>query len=378
VAVSALTIGIMNVKLLDLTAQYLPIRNEIRRAIDEVCDAQALILGPAVERFEKKLAAYCGTKHAVGVSSGTDALLCSLMALGVGPGDEVICPSFTFFATAGCVARLGAKPVFVDIDPRTFNIDPLLISEKITGKTKAIMPVHLFGQCARMEEINAIACAHGVKVIEDAAQAIGARRNDAPACSTGFAGCLSFYPTKNLGAFGDAGAICTNDDEFAANCRLLRVHGSGHAYHHKFIGGMFRLAAIQAAVLEVKLKYLNDWHEARRRHAAIYDEMFAGGKVVAPHIEEGNYSIYNQYVVRVPNRDGVKQRLADRGVGSAVYYPIALHQQECFAYLGVKEGDLPVTEQACREVLALPVYPELPEEQVRYAGGEVLRAVVGD
>ncbi|MDB5173655.1 MAG: wbpE [Phycisphaerales bacterium] len=309
----------MNVKLLDLTAQYLPIRNEIRRAIDEVCDAQALILGPAVERFEKKLAAYCNTKHAIGVSSGTDALLCSLMALGVGPGDEVICPSFTFFATAGCVARLGAKPVFVDIDPRSFNIDPAKIEAKITPKTKVIMPVHLFGQCARMEEINAIAGARGIKVIEDAAQAIGAKRNGKPACSTGFAGCLSFYPTKNLGAFGDAGAICTNDDEFAENCRLLRVHGSGHAYHHKFIGGMFRLAAIQAAVLEVKLKYLDEWHEARRQNAAVYNELLAGTKAVPPPIEEGNYSIYNQYVIRVPGRDRVKQRLTDRGVGYAVY-----------------------------------------------------------
>jgi dTDP-4-amino-4,6-dideoxygalactose transaminase len=367
----------MNVKLLDLTAQYLPIRNEIRRAIDDVCDAQALILGPAVERFEKKLAAYCNTKHAIGVSSGTDALLCSLMALGVGPGDEVICPSFTFFATAGCVARLGAKPVFVDIDPRSFNIDPALIEAKITPKTKVIMPVHLFGQCAKMEEINAIAEKHGIKVIEDAAQAIGAKRHGKPACSTSFAGCLSFYPTKNLGAFGDAGAICTNDDEFAANSRLLRVHGSGHAYHHKFIGGMFRLAAIQAAVLEVKLKYLDEWHEARRRNATIYDQLFAGSKVVSPHIDDGNYSIYNQFVIRVQPRDQVKQRLADRGVGSAIYYPIALHQQECFAYLGVKEGDLPETERACREVLALPIYPELPEEHVRCAGGEVLRAMEG-
>ena len=365
----------MNVKLLDLTAQYLPLRNEIRRAIDEVCDSQALILGPHVERFEKKLAEYCQTKHAIGVSSGTDALLCSLMALKIGPGDEVICPSFTFFATAGCVARLGATPVFVDIDPCSFNIDPAKIEAKITGKTKVILPVHLFGQCARMEEINAIAARHGLKVIEDAAQAIGAKRHGKPACALSFAGCLSFYPTKNLGAFGDAGAICTNDDEFAQTCRMLRVHGSGHTYHHTLVGGMFRLAAIQAAVLDVKLKYLNDWHEGRRRNAHIYDEMLAGSAVITPRIDEGNWSVYNQYVTRIPNRDAVKQKLADRGIGSAVYYPLPLHQQECFASLGYKAGDLPETEKACREVLALPVYPELMEEQVRHVAAELLKAV---
>ena len=366
----------MDVKLLDLTAQYLPIRNEIRRAIDEVCDSQALILGPYVERFEKKLAAYCQTKHAIGVSSGTDALLCSLMALGIGPGDEVICPSFTFFATAGSIARLGAKPVFVDIERHSFNIDPNQIEVKITPRTKAILPVHLFGQCAKMERINEIAQKHGLTVIEDAAQAIGAKRNGKPSCSLSFAGCLSFYPTKNLGAFGDAGAICTSDDAFAEKCRLLRVHGSGHAYHHKIIGGMFRLAAIQAAVLEVKLKYLNGWHEGRRRHAQIYEEILKGSKVVTPRIDEGNWSIYNQYVVRVPDRDKVKQKLADRGIGSAIYYPIPLHRQECFAYLNVPEGSLPESERACQEVLALPIYPELEEEKVREVA-RVLREIVG-
>ena len=254
----------MNVKLLDLQAQYLPIRNEIRRALDEVCDAQALILGPHVDKFEKNLAAYCQTKHAIGVSSGTDALLCALMAMGIGPGDEVICPTFTFFATAGSIARLGARPVFVDIEPASFNLDPAKLEERITKKTKAIMPVHLFGQIAKMEAINDLAASHNIPVIEDAAQAIGAKRLDKPACSFGFAGCLSFYPTKNLGAFGDAGAICTNDDAFAERCRKLRVHGSGHTYHHEMIGGMFRLAAIQAAVLDVKLKYLDQWHAGRR------------------------------------------------------------------------------------------------------------------
>ncbi|MGH7213595.1 MAG: DegT/DnrJ/EryC1/StrS family aminotransferase [Tepidisphaeraceae bacterium] len=366
----------MKVKLLDLQAQYLPLRNEIRRAIDEVCDRQALILGPAVERFEKDLAAYCGTRHAIGVSSGTDALLCALMALGIKDGDEVICPTFTFFATAGSIARTGAKPVFVDIDPGSFNLDPAKLEKAVSERTKAIMPVHLFGQVAQMEAVNDVARRHGVKVIEDAAQAIGAKRHGKPACAIGFAGCLSFYPTKNLGAFGDAGAICTDDDAFAETCRLLRVHGSGtHTYHHKLVGGMFRMATIQGAVLDVKLKYLEGWHAARRRHAALYDELLAGSNVVTPRIDAGNWSIYNQYVVRVPNRDKVRQRLTDRDIGTGVYYPIPLHMQECFQYLGYREGDFPESERACRQVLALPVYPELREEEVRYVAGELLAAV---
>jgi dTDP-4-amino-4,6-dideoxygalactose transaminase len=364
----------MNVKLLDLSAQWLPLRNEIRRAMDEVLDSQQLILGPHVEKFEKSLAAYCQTKRAIGVSSGTDALLCSLMAIGIEPGDEVICPSFTFFATAGCIARLGAKPVFVDIDAGTFNIDPNLIEKKITKKTKAIIPVHLFGQMAEMEPINAIAEKHGLKVIEDAAQAIGAKRHEKPSCAWGFAGCLSFYPTKNLGAVGDAGAICTNDDAFAETCRKLRVHGSGHTYYHEMVGGMFRIAAIQAAVLSVKLKHLDTWHEARRKNAAIYDKAFKGSAVTPPLIQNGNWSIYNQYVIRVANRNQVKSTLADKGVGAAIYYPLPLHLQTCFAYLGYKKGDLPVTEKACEEVLALPVYPELEDKQVKYVAEQVLAA----
>lgn len=361
----------MEVKLLDLQEQYLPIRNEIRRAIDEVCDSQALILGPHVESFERKLAAYCGTKHAIGVSSGTDALLCALMAIGIKADDEVICPSFTFFATAGSIARLGAKPIFTEIDPQTFNLDPARIEERITRRTKAILPVHLFGQLADMEAINEVAARHELVVIEDAAQAIGARRHGKPACGHALAGCLSFYPTKNLGAFGDAGAFCTDDDALADTCRLLRVHGSGHQYHHKLIGGMFRMAAIQAAVLGVKLKYLDQWHEGRRRNAKLYDELLAGSNVAIPKIDEGNWSIYNQYVIRLSDRDNVRRQLAERGVGTAVYYPIPLHLQECFSYLGVRRGDLPETERACREVLALPIYPELTEEQVRYVAAQI-------
>ena len=366
----------MEVKLLDLQEQYLPIRHEIRRAIDEVCDSQALILGPHVENFERKLAAYCGTKHAIGVSSGTDALLCALMAIGVKPDDEVICPSFTFFATAGSIARLGAKPVFADIDPQTFNLDAARIEPKITRRTKAILPVHLFGQLADMEAINEVAARHELVVIEDAAQAIGAKRHGKPACGHALAGCLSFYPTKNLGAFGDAGAICTNDEALADTCRLLRVHGSGHQYHHKLIGGMFRMAAIQAAVLTVKLKYLDQWHEGRRRNAKLYDELLAGSSVVTPKIDQGNWSIYNQYVIRVADRDNVRRQLADRGVGTAVYYPIPLHLQECFAYLGGRGGDLPETERACREVLALPIYPELTEGQIQRVAAQVRDIVV--
>ena len=365
----------MKVKLLDLQEQYMSIRGEVRRVLEEVCDAQDFILGPRVERFEQNLAAYCQTKYAIGVSSGTDALLCSLMALGVGQDDEVICPAFTFFATAGSIARLGAKPVFADIDPATFNIAPDRVKAKLSKKTKAIMPVHLFGQLANMEAINDIARQRGIPVIEDAAQAIGAKRNAKPACAHGFVGCLSFYPTKNLGGFGDGGAICTSDEAFAEKCRLLRVHGSGtKTYYHKFVGGMFRLGAIQAAVLDIKLKRLDSWHEGRRRNAALYDKLLAGSKVTTPKIDEGNWSIYNQYVVRVQNRDGVKTKLAEAGIGSAVYYPVPLHLQECFAYLGHKPGDFPESERACREVLALPVYPELKEDEVRYVA-KVLREV---
>jgi dTDP-4-amino-4,6-dideoxygalactose transaminase len=362
----------MQVKMLDLQAQYAPLREEIRNALDEVCDSQALILGPAVTKFEKNLAAYCDTKHAIGVTSGTDALLISLMAIGIKPGDEVICPAFTFFATAGSIARLGAKPVFVDIEHDSFNIDPSKLTAAITPQTKAIIPVHLFGQVARMEPINEIAGKHGLKVIEDAAQAIGAKRFGKTACSIGHVGCLSFYPTKNLGAFGDAGAVCTNDDGFADRLRLLREHGMRPKYYYKEIGGMFRLAAIQAAVLDVKLKYLDQWHKARRRNAALYDSLFAGSNVKTSPIDEGNYSIYNQYCIRVANRDKVKEQLTAEGIGCDVYYPLPLHMQECFADLGYRRGDFPQSERAANEVLAIPIYPELPEEQLRYVATQLL------
>jgi len=356
----------MKVLLLDLRPQYQTIRQEIRDAIDAVCDEQALILGPVVDGFERDLTQYCGVKHAIAVSSGTDALLAVMMAIDIKPGDEVICPSFTFFATAGCVARLGAIPVFVDIDPVTFNIDPALIKSKITKKTRAIVPVHLFGQMADMCAINQIACDHELLVLEDAAQAIGARQGGVAACAHGFAGCLSFYPTKNLGAFGDAGAILCNDDALADRCRKTRVHGSGNTYYHEFVGGNFRIAAIQAAVLRVKLKYLDQWHAARQRNADIYNRAFESTHIVAPRLLPGNTSIYNQYVVRVKDRDQVKKKLADLNIGSAIYYPLPLHQQQCFAYLGYKTGDLPQSERAADEVLALPIFPELAREQVEF------------
>jgi len=364
----------MEVKLLDLQAQYAPIREEIRGAIDEVCDTQALILGPAVAKFEKSLAEYCQTKHAIGVTSGTDALLIALMAIGVKPGDEVICPTFTFFATAGSIARLCAKPVFVDIEPHSFNLNPDLLKAAITKKTRAIIPVHLFGQMAKMQPILEIAAHHGLRVIEDAAQAIGAKQTGKAACSVGDAGCLSFYPTKNLGAFGDAGAVCTNDDSLADRLRLLREHGMRPKYYYKEIGGMFRMAAIQAAVLSVKLKYLDQWHQARRRNAALYDRLLQGSGATTPRIDDGNFSIYNQYCVRVPDRDRVRQHLASKGIGSEVYYPMALHQQECFAHLGYKSDAFPHSQRACAEVLALPVYPELPEDQLRYVCSELTAA----
>ncbi len=356
------------VALLDLVAQYATIRTEIRQALDSVCDRQALVLGETVASFEKSLALYCGTKHAIGVSSGTDALIAAMMALDIGPGDEVIVPSFTFFATAGSVARLGATPVFCDIDPRTFNIDVEDVRRRITQKTKAIVPVHLFGQCADVSAINDIACDpkldQPIWVLEDAAQAIGARRDDKAACSMGWCGALSFYPTKNLGAFGDAGAVCCDDDDFATRLRKLRVHGSGHTYYHDEVGGNFRIDALQAAVLSVKLRHLDQWHEGRRRNALIYNERFADSPVVTPFIESCNESVYNQYVVRVKDRDAVRAKLQEHQIGSGVYYPLGLHEQTCFKHLGYQQGDLPETEAACREVLALPVYPELAASQV--------------
>jgi dTDP-4-amino-4,6-dideoxygalactose transaminase len=363
----------MRVPILDLKAQYRTIRDEVTDAISEVCESQVFALGPAVAEFEKNVAAYCNSKHAIGVSSGTDALLVSLMALGIKPGDEVITTPFSFFATAGCIVRVGARPVFADVDPDSYNIDPAGIEEKITEKTHAVIPVHLFGQLAGMEAITEIAERHNLAVIEDAAQAIGASRNGTLAGNFGDCGCFSFYPTKNLGGFGDGGLVTTNSDSLADDIRTLRDHGQKPRYFYKVIGGNFRLDGIQGAVLNVKLKYLDDWNEKRRQNAALYDNLFAGSPVRTPEIDSGNVSIYHQYTITASGRDELQKYLADNDIGSAVFYPKPLHLQDCFKELGYKQGDMPVTERLCKEVLSLPVYPELSRQEIEYVAGKVLK-----
>jgi len=363
----------MRVPILDLKAQYAAIKDEVTRAIGEVCENQAFALGPAVAQFEENVAAYCGSKHAIGVSSGTDALLVSLMALNIRPGDEVITTPFSFFATAGCVVRVGARPVFADVDPDSFNIDPARIEEKTSDKTRAIIPVHLFGQIAEMKAITEIAMQHDLAVIEDAAQAIGAGRDGSKAGNFGDCGCFSFYPTKNLGGFGDGGLVTTNSDAMADDIRTLRDHGQKPRYFYKVIGGNFRLDGIQGAVLNVKLKYLDEWNEKRRQNAALYDSLFAGSPVRTPAIDSHNVSIYHQYTVTVPERDKLQKYLAENEIGSAVFYPKPLHLQDCFRELGYVQGDMPVAERLCNEVLSLPVYPELTTDQIEYVAGAVLK-----
>ncbi len=355
----------MGVPLLDLQAQYRPIRDEMLAAMTRIADSQRFIGGPEVEAFEREMAADIGVAHAVGLSSGTDALLVALMALGIGPGDEVITPTFSFFATAGCVSRVGATPRLVDIDPVTFNIDPVAVAAVITPRTRAIIPVHLYGQCAEMDPILEQAQRHGLAVIEDAAQAIGATYKGRQAGTMATAGCFSFFPSKNLGAFGDAGLLTTDDAALAREVRLLRNHGAEPKYLHKRIGGNFRLDALQAAVLRVKRPHLRAWSEARRRNAHRYDRLFAEGDAAVGlpvHMPERHH-IFNQYVVRVADRDRVRAGLDARGIGNEVYYPVPFHLQECFAPLGYRQGDFPVAEAAAAEVLALPIYAELTEAQ---------------
>jgi dTDP-4-amino-4,6-dideoxygalactose transaminase len=362
----------INVPLLDLKAQYATIRDEIRAAVDTVLESQQCILGPAVGECEAKLAPYCGCAHAVSVSSGSDALLISLMAESIGPGDEVITTPYTFFATAGAIARTGAKPVFVDIDPRTYNIDPAQIEAKISPRTKAIIPVHLYGQCAEMDPIMAIADRRGIPVIEDAAQAIGAEYKGRRAGSIGRYGCFSFFPSKNLGAAGDGGLVTTNDADVADRLRVLRVHGSKPKYYHSLIGGNFRFDSLQAAIVSVKLAHLDQWTAGRQANAARYRRMFAAaglsgdGRVQLPYEAPGNRHIYNQFVIRVARRDEVQAHLRALKIGNEIYYPVPLHLQQCFAYLGVHEGDLPHSEAAAEQTLALPIYPELSDEQAEY------------
>lgn len=366
----------MNVPLLDLKAQYATIKNEVLAAVSEVLETQVCIGGPKVTELEKKVAEISDCKFAVGASSGTDAILNSLMSLDIGPGDEVITTPFTFFATVGCIARTGATPVFVDIDPQTYNINPSLIASAVTKKTKAIMPVHLYGQMADMDPIMEAAKKHNLSVIEDAAQSITSIYKGKKAGSIGTVGCFSFFPSKNLGGAGDGGMIVTNDEQLYNRLVIMRNHGSKPKYYHKYIGGNFRLDPIQAAVLLVKLPHLNDWSEARRRNAAYYDKKFKGTVVKTPYISPDCVTIYNQYCIRVPKRDELLAHLQKNKIGCEVYYPVPMHVQECFKHLGYKKGDLPESEKAANEIMAIPIYPELTDEMKDFVA-ETILAFVG-
>ncbi len=396
------------VPLLDLKAQYATIRDEVRAAVDRVADSQYFILGPEVEALEREVAAYSQCRFGIGISSGTDALLAALLAIGIRPGDEVITTPYSFFATGGCIARLGAVPVFVDINPYSYNIEPARIEAAITPRTRAIIPVHLYGQVADMDPIMAIAARHNLYVIEDAAQAIGAEYGGRRAGSIGHMGCFSFFPSKNLGGFGDGGMVTTNDAALADQVRILRNHGAQPKYYHKFVGGNFRLDALQAAVLRVKLKYLDGWTAGRQRNAATYRRLFAEaglavpaeslaclaagcrsepcdlaegsgprpvrrsrGGLVMPVEEPDRRYIYNQFVIRTGRRDAIIACLKARQIGHEIYYPVPLHLQECFAYLGYHPSNLPASECAARETLALPIYPELTEAML----AAVVRAI---
>ena len=367
----------MQVPMLDLKAQYATIKDEILAAVSGVLESQRCVHGPKITELEEKIAAVCECKFAVGASSGTDAILNSLMSLDIGPGDEVITTGFTFIATGGCIARIKATPVFVDIDPRTYNINPALVDRAITDKTKAIMPVHLFGQMVDMEPVMAIAAEHNLAVIEDAAQSITSTYKGKKAGSIGTVGCFSFFPSKNLGGIGDGGMIVTNDKELYERIKAIRNHGQTLQYYYKYIGGNFRLDPIQAAALLVKLKYLDEWSQARRDNAAYYNKKFAGTVVQTPYVSPDCVSIYNQYVIRVPRRDEVLAHLKDKNIGCAVYYPLGLHLQECFGYLGYREGDFPETEKAAEEVLAIPIYPELTDEMQDFVVDTILSFLGG-
>jgi dTDP-4-amino-4,6-dideoxygalactose transaminase len=372
----------MKVPFFDLVPQFVSLKKEIQSALDEVFKTQQFILGPQVKALEEAISQYSQTPHAVGVASGSDALLLSLMALGIEAGDEVLLPPFTFFATAGAVSRLGAIPVFVDIAPLTFNMDPSKIEENITRKTKAIIPVHLFGQCADMDPILRIAKSRHLFVIEDAAQALGSEYKPDPntgvrtAGQMGDFGCFSFFPTKNLGAFGDAGMVVTKDPVLAERTRLLRAHGSRPKYYHKFIGINSRLDTLQAAVLLVKFRFLEQWTRERQKKAKQYENLLGDLAATLPgfHLPITQYEnrhIYNQYVVLAPERDRLRQFLHEGGVGTEIYYPVPLHLQECYAFLGHRRGDFPASEKAAEEVLALPVFPELTSDQQAYVADRI-------
>lgn len=362
----------MQVPLLDLKAQYATIKDEVLEQINEVLDTQRCIGGPKIEELECAIAGVCNCKYAVGVSSGTDALVNSLMSLGIGQGDEVITTPFTFFATVGSIARVGATPVFVDIDPVTYNINPALIESAITERTKAIMPVHLYGQMADMDPIMQIAGQSSLAVIEDAAQAISATYKGEKAGEMGTCGCFSFFPSKNLGGIGDGGMIVTNDEELYHQLFIMRNHGMEPKYYHKYIGGNFRLDPIQAAALLVKLPLLDSWSQARRKNAAYYNKKFKETVVQTPMVSEDCVSIYNQYVIRVPRRNEVVKHLQSNNIGCEIYYPVPMHLQECFGYLSRDVGSFPEAEKAANEVMALPIYPELTNEMQDYVVDTIL------
>jgi len=356
----------MSVPLLDLNAQYAPLRADILEAVTRVCDSQRFILGPETQALERELAATLEVADAIGVSSGTDALLVAMMALGIGAGDEVITSTYSFFATAGCISRLGARPVLVDIDPVTYNIDPAGVARALTPKTRAIIPVHLYGQCADMDALVEVASAPGVPIIEDACQSIGATWRGRQSGSIGVAGCFSFFPSKNLGGFGDGGLVTTQDAALGKEIRLLRGHGAERRYYHERVGGNFRIDELQAAVLRVKAPHLPEWTAARRRNADRYRQLFARfglGQIGLPAEQAGASHIYNQFVIRAPRRDGLKDHLQSAGIGCEVYYPVPFHLQECFRNLGHSRGDFPHAERAADESLALPIYGELSEAQ---------------
>jgi dTDP-4-amino-4,6-dideoxygalactose transaminase len=385
------------VPLLDLKRQYRQFKAEVLPVLERICDSQAFILGPETTALETAIARYSGAAEGIGVSSGTDALLLALMGLDIGPGDEVITSPYTFFATGGTIARTGARPIYLDIEPSTFNLSPVAVQRFIDehctgggnglvhratgGTVKAIMPVHLYGQCADMRPLLEIARRHALRTIEDGAQAIGAEYvGGARAGSLGDIGCFSFFPSKNLGAFGDAGLCTVKDRELAEKLRVLRVHGGKPKYYHSMIGGNFRIDELQSAVLNIKLKYLDGWTAGRQRNAAAYRELFAAagldGTVTPPHAVAGQRHIYNQFVIRAPERDRLKQHLAEHGVGTEIYYPVPLHLQPCFAYLGGRAGDCPESERAARETLALPVYAELAHDELEYVV-DVIRRFYG-
>ncbi len=377
----------VSVPLLDLKKQYATLKDEILRVTSEVYESQGFILGPRVEAFEKAVAAYVGAKHAIGMSSGTDSQLAVMMALGVGPGDDVVTSPYSFFSTAGAVARLGARAVFVDIEPETFNLDAAKLEKAITPKTKLVQPVHLYGQCADMDPIRDVAKRKGIPVLEDACQSLGAGYKGTRAGALGESAAFSFFPSKNLGGFGDGGMVTTSDGELAAKLRATRTHGETSRYHHKFVGGNFRLDALQAAILHVKLPHLDGWADARRRNAKDIERRylevgglpFEKGGLKFPREAAGRHHVFNQFVVRVGKgrRDALKTHLESRQIGCAIYYPVPLHLQECFASLGGRPGDCPEAERAANETLAVPVFPELTGEQKQALAGTLAEFSLG-